>query len=320
MQDMYLQLKQFGKVKCNEPLAKHTTFKIGGPTDFFITVSDVDVLPQLLQFLDGEGIARVVLGGGSNVLCSDDGFRGAVLVIADSRYTIAEETVIASAGASIQDVSRATVKAGLTGFEWAIGVPGTIAGALRGNAAYNGVAMEDSLETVDVYRDGEVLILDSSDCGFAYKESIFKHNADVIVRMRLTFRRGDPIMIEKEALENMTYRKDTQPHGYGSAGCTFKNVVVDEMEKERLRGIITDPRVLDIMEKYNKVPVGRLIDLVGLKGKKEGGAMVSDIHANFILNIGGATASDVLALVEQMKERVYTTFGIMLEEEIQIFL
>lgn len=320
MQDLYLQLKQFGKVKLNEPLAKHTTFKIGGPADFFITVSDVDTLPALLGFLDGEGIARVVLGGGSNVLCSDDGFRGAVVVIADPRYVISEETVTASAGARIQDVSRATVKAGLTGFEWAIGVPGTIAGALRGNAAYNGVTMEDSLKTVDVYRDGEIMALEVSDCAFAYKESIFKHNTDVILRMRLKLRRGDPAVIEKEALENMTYRKDTQPHGYGSAGCTFKNVVVNEAEKERLRAIITDPRVLDIMEKYGKVPVGRLIDLVGLKGKKSGNAMVSDVHANFILNMGGAAAADVMALIALIKEKVYHTFGVILEEEIQIFL
>ena len=318
MDTLYNSLKQFGKVRINEPMAKHTTFKIGGPAKYFVVVQTVEKAKDLLAFLDSEGIARVILGGGSNVLFSDEGFDGTVIKIQDTGYKIQDTVVEAAAGALMKVVSEATIAAGLTGFEWAIGVPGTVAGALRGNAAYNGVAMEDCVESVEVYRDGEVLRLANEDCQFSYKESIFKRNSDVILSMRLRLQRGDKARIAKDAIDNMTYRKETQPKGYGSAGCTFKNIVVDEKEKERIRGMVDDARIIEIMDKYNKVPAGRLIDLAGLKGVKAGDAEFSDVHANFIVNLGKATARDVLTLIEMAKEKVYDRFGIQLEEEIQI--
>ncbi len=318
MQQLYKEIRKFAKVRLNESMKKHTTFKIGGPASFFIIISDIDNLPPVLRLLDDQGIPRIMLGGGSNVLFPDEGYDGAVIKVTDTSFAIEGDVVKASAGAVIKDVSRGTVDAGLTGFEWAIGVPGTIAGALRGNAAYNGVAMEDGIQKVEVYRDGEVLELSNEECEFAYKETIFKNNTDIILHMWLSLRKGDKKEIEKEAIDNIQYRETTQPKGYGSAGCTFKNVVVDESEKQRLMGIIDDERVQEIMRKYNKVPVGRLVDLLGLKGEKRGGAQISEVHANFIVNLGNALASDVKELIELMKERVYDTYGIHLEEEIHV--
>lgn len=318
MQQLYKEIRKYAKVRLNEPMKKHTTFKIGGPASFFITIADIDNLPPILKLLDDEGISRIMLGGGSNVLFPDDGYEGAVIKVTDMSFEIQDNTVKASAGAIIKDVSRATVDAGLTGFEWAIGVPGTIAGALRGNAAYNGVAMEDGIKKVEVYRDGEVLELSNEECAFGYKETIFKYNSDIILHMWLSLKKGDKKQIEKEAIDNIQYRETTQPKGYGSAGCTFKNVVVDDTEKRRLMDVIDDERIRDIMGKYNKVPVGRLIDLLGLKGEKRGNAQISEVHANFIVNLGDAKASDVKELIELIKEKVYATYSIQLEEEIHV--
>jgi UDP-N-acetylmuramate dehydrogenase len=319
MEHLYKELKQFGKVKQNEPLFKHVTFKIGGPADFFITVDNIEKLSTLLSFLDGEGIARFVLGGGSNVLFSDEGFEGVVIKIQNSEFRILNNTVEASAGARMKEVSQATVDAELAGFTWAIGVPGTIAGALRGNAAYNGEAMEDVISKVEVYRDGEVIELTNKECQFAYKETVFKQNQDIILRVWLTLKKGDRAILAQEALENTQYREKSQPHGAkNSAGCTFKNLVVEDSEIESLYKKIDDERVREVLQKYQKIPVGRLMDICGLKGVKHGGAMISDIHANFILNMGKATAADVKVLIELAKEKVYSRFGIELEEEIHV--
>lgn len=319
MNNLYARLREFGKVKINEPMSRHTTFKIGGPAAFFVVLSDVSRAPDLLCSIDEEGVPRMVLGGGSNMLFQDEPYEGVVIKITDTRFSIDGTLLKAAAGAIIKDVSAATVAAGLTGFEWAIGVPGTIAGALRGNAAYNGIAMQDCVEKVEVYRDGEVLELYRAQCDFAYKESIFKRNNDVILNITLALKKGSPETIQKQAIDNIQYRKSSQPDKkLGSAGCTFKNVVVDEKEKERLRAIIQDERVLDIMDKYSKVPAGRLIDMLGLKGSKKGSAQISDVHANFIVNLGGATAADVKYLVELVKEKVYNAYGIALEEEVHV--
>jgi len=316
MSDVALQLKQFGKIKLNEPMSKHTTFQIGGTVDYFVVVENLDNLLRLLQYVDDEGIPRMILGGGSNVLWQDDRFEGVVIQMKNSEFRMLNMGVECSAGAKMKEVSQATVEAGLTGFTWAIGVPGTIAGALRGNAAYNGIAMEDSVEKVEVYRDGEVLELSNAECEFGYKESVFKNNLDVILRIWLKLEKGDKAVLAKEAMENTAYRDKSQPHGFGSAGCTFKNVVVASPEMKALAEKIDDERVQDVYKKFGKIPVGRLIDLVEMKGVKHGGAMISDVHANFILNMGHATAEDVKFLIEQVKEKVYDRYGVALEEEI----
>ncbi|MBH41491.1 MAG: UDP-N-acetylenolpyruvoylglucosamine reductase [Candidatus Magasanikbacteria bacterium] len=318
MDSFYKQLKAYGKVRTQESLAKHITYKIGGPAKYFITIKDISHLPDVLRLIDGEGINRIILGGGSNILFPDEGYDGVVIKIVDKHFTISGTEVEAVASAQMKEISQGTVSASLAGFVWAIGVPGTIAGALRGNAAYNGIAMEDAVSKVEVYRDGEVVILTQEECMFGPKDSVFKYNTDVILRIWLELKKGDTQEIAQEAMENIAYRKRTQPEGFGSAGCVFKNIVVEEKDKAAFLAKFSDEKIKEILTKYNKIPVGRVVELLGLKGRKSGKAQISTVHGNFIINLGGASAKDIHVLIDLIKENVYNTYGLDLEEEIQI--
>ena len=307
---LYKQLQQFGKVKVNEPLSKHTTFKIGGPADFFVTVDRVERLSELLTFLRSEGVSYVLFGGGSNMLVRDEGFRGVVIQCKDTTVTIDGTMVTATAGALTAAVAQQSVQAGLVGFEWGVGVPGTIGGATRGNAGAMNREMTDSVYSVDVYRDGEIFTIAHGDCAFGYRDSLFKHTSDIILRVRLQLEMGDKKEAMSKIMDCLTYRRDTQPKGFASTGCIFKNFKITDKTK-----------IEDIPEQFvknAKIPAGWLVEQVGMKGMQQGQAQVSERHGNFIINLGEASAADVLFLIEQVKEKVYNTYGITLEEEIYI--
>lgn len=311
MDNLYLSLKQFGKVKLDEPLSKHTTFKIGGPAKYFVVVEDMDKLINLLQFLDGEGESYILFGGGSNTLVSDRGFDGVTIKIQDLRFKISDCIVEASAGCSTVALAQETMKVGLTGFEWGVGVPGSIGGAVRGNAGIPSGEMKDSVQKVEVYRDGEVIELSNVECAFGYRDSIFKHNNDIILRVWLSLQKGTNVDLQKKVFEYIDHRNKTQPKGF-TAGCIFKNVPCKTISSEILLKIPSE------FVQKGIIPAGWLVDQAGMKGHVINNAQVSDVHANFIVNTGGATAQDVLNLIELIKEKVYTKFGIELEEEVVI--
>lgn len=315
MNELYLALKQFGHVKTNEPMSKHTTFKIGGPVDALVTVIDTDQAVKLFQYLDGEGVPYFLVGGGSNMLVRDEGFRGVAVRMNNQQLMIDGQTVVAHAGCVTVDVAQKTMAAGLTGFEWGVGVPGTIGGAVRGNAGAAGVEMKDNVFSVDVYRDGDVVTLANADCRFGYRDSVFKHDPGVVLRATLSLTLGDTKVAFKQAMDNLQYRNKTQPQGYASIGCTFKNVDY----KAHVSALEQSKQALppEFVAK-GKIPAGWLVEQVGMKGVTVGKAQVSERHANFIVNLGGAMAADVLTLIEQIKTRVYDTYGVLLEEEIQI--
>jgi UDP-N-acetylmuramate dehydrogenase len=316
---IYQELKKYGKVKTNEPLAKHTAFKIGGPADFFVIVDSTEKFTLLLQFLDGEGTPYVILGGGSNMLVSDDGFRGVVINVRSSKFEVRSDTMIFDAGVSTVQVAQESIKAGFTGFEWGVGVPGTIGGAVRGNAGAMGGEMKDSIQKVEVYQDGEVVEYDHEACQFDYRDSVFKHEGDIILRVFLQLKKGSPDMQGmKKAIEHLQYRNKTQPQGYASTGCIFKNPDVQKNKEALLKHFGEDDDRVQQFIRVGKISAGWLVEQAGMKGDRVGEAEVSERHGNFIVNLGGATADDVLVLVEKIKERVYTTYGINLEEEIQI--
>lgn len=307
---MYKDLQRFGHVKTNEPMSKHTTFKIGGPADYFVTVDSVSNLVDILRYLDGEGAPYFVLGGGSNMLVKDEGYRGVVVHVSAQKFEIDADRLTADAGSVTVEVARQSIQAGLTGFEWGVGVPGTIGGAVRGNAGAMGGEMKDVVESVEAYRDGEVIRLTNAECGFGYRESIFKHSRDVVLRATLVLERSENKEGMKKALEHLQYRSKTQPQGYASTGCIFKNF---EISGQKL-----DFEVPEEFIKRGTIAAGWLVDQAGMKGAQVGKAMVSERHGNFVVNAGGASAADVMALVEQIKEKVYTKFRISLQEEIQI--
>ncbi len=318
MEELYTPLKQFGKVKINEPLAKHTTCKIGGPADIFLIVDRIEQLVAALQFLDAQAVAYMMLGGGSNTVPSDAGFRGVVIHIQDQTCDVTASTVVVAAGAITARVAHETVKQGLTGFEWGVGVPGTIGGAVRGNAGAMGKEMKDDVMAVEAYIDGEVVLLQNDQCDFRYRSSRFKQQGGVVLRVTLRLRPATSAEGMKNALATLQYRNATQPKGH-SSGCVFTNVSLNARNKEALlTHFDPDNEKVKTFLSLGKISAGWLIEQAGLKGISIGGAQVSDVHGNFIMNSGGAQAAEVKRLIEQIKEQVYTTYGIELEEEIVI--
>lgn len=321
MRELLEQLKKFGQVKLNEPLAKHTTFKIGGAVQFFLVTESTDKLVAALQYLDGEGVARHIIGGGSNMLAPDQGVDGVVIQVKNQNLKITDNFLEVDAGCLTVAVAQASIQAGLTGFEWGVGVPGTIGGAVRGNAGAMGGEMSQSVAKVAVYRDGEVLHLNKTDCGFDYRESNFKHRPDVILSVTLELSKTEDKEGMKKALEYLQYRNKTQPQGYASTGCVFQNAVASRtgISKEKLLALF--PEDAEKIEKFfiiDRISAGWLVEKSGMKGAKVGQAAVSDKHGNFVVNLGGATSVEVLTLIEQIKEKVYATTGVTIEPEIQI--
>lgn len=316
------QLEQFGQVKTNEPLAKHTTFKIGGPAEYLVVVEDTEKLVALLQFVDGAGIPYFILGGGSNMLAGDEGFRGVVIKVKTQKTEVLSDGLLVDAGCITVAVAQLSMQHNFTGFEWGVGVPGTIGGAVRGNAGAMGGEMKDSVVSVTVYRDGEVVELSAADCGFGYRDSVFKHGGGVVLRVRLRLLPVDTKEGAKKALEYLQYRNKTQPQGYASTGCVFKNYEIKPNECAREAALLAaypeDHAKIEQFFATKKIPAGWLVEKAGQKGARIGNAMVSERHGNFVVNTGGATATEVLALVEQVKNAVHETTGFTIEEEMQV--
>ena len=282
-----------------EPLSRHTTFRIGGPADAFFEPAGVDDLAAALAFLRAEAVKRFVIGQGSNLLFSDAGFRGCVVRIGKGLSAVSESggLVEAGAGAMLNAVVRRTAEKGLSGIESLAGIPGTVGGAVYMNVGAFGQWVSGALESVDyIDESGGRRRLEFSGINFLnirYRWSVFQeHPEQVITGARFKLEESDPEKLKKY-IEGITEkRKKTQPHGTPSAGSYFKNPPGE--------------------------PAGLLIDKAGLKGLRVGGAEVSAAHANFIVNAGGATCADVLALAEEVRRRVADVFGVRLEPEVKI--
>lgn len=285
-----------GAVRAGELLSKHTTFRIGGPCDAFAEPSGIDGFVGALKFLREENINHIVIGQGSNVLFGDGGFRGCVLHAGSgiSWVSIDGETVDAGAGALLGALVGRTAENGLAGVESLAGIPGTVGGAIRMNAGAFGQWISVPLQNVDfIDGAGEQRRMDKNEVGFRYRWSFFQeHPERVIISARFKLYRESPEALKKRISEINRQRRAKQPFGYPSAGSFFKNP-----EGE---------------------PAGALIDRAGLKGLRVGGAEVSQAHANFIINAGGATAADVVALAREVRRRVGEVFGVTLEPEVRI--
>lgn len=305
------KLKTFGRVKTNVPLAKHTTFKIGGPARFFIEITESEKLVGLLNFLREEGMEYFILGGGSNLLFPDSGFDGIIVKISTTHYSLLSTIIVADAGAPLSRLVELAAAEGLTGLEWAAGIPGTVGGAARGNAGAMGSDTALTAHKVEVWRNGEILTLNSQDCAFGYRDSIFKHNNDVILKIWLKLRKGDKAKT-MQAMQDYIMKRSKRAAPYPSSGSFFKNIKLADFPGDKTK---LPPHFLE----RGMVPAGYLIEEAGLRGFTVGGARVSQEHGNFLINpVGRATAADVLELVEKVKETVYNKFGVALEPETEI--
>jgi len=250
----------------NIPLKKYTTFKIGGPAEYFFAAKNKTDLVRAIKNAKERRLPFFVLGGGSNLLISDEGYKGLVI----------------KAGKPLSSYI-------LKGLGWAAGIPGTIEGAVYGNAGAFGQSMKNAVEKVEVFdiKDGKIKTFNNKDCQFDYRDSVFKRNKNLII---LSVKIKQKKSNLKKIKEYLAYRKKIQPLDFPSAGSVFKN-----------------PK---------NYPAGELIEKAGLKGKRIGGAQISDVQANFIVNMGDATAQDVLSLIRLIKKTVDRKFKIKLEEEI----
>jgi len=284
-------------------LAEYTTFKIGGPADFFVEVEEEERLLKLIKLLKELKLPYFILGGGSNLLVADEGFRGTIIKIQNSKFKIqkfdyvkdssgmdnSKFKIICGAGYLLGRLIEKTAKLGLAGLEFAAGIPGTVGGAVRGNAGAWGQAIGDKVKRVKVLTPkGEIKWLKASKCHFSYRQSRFKKTKEIIWEVELELEKGNKKEIQEKISQNLAKRAN-QPKE-PSAGCIFVN-----------------PKPL---------AAGKLIDKCGLKGKGIGDAQISPKHANFIVNLGKAKAADVIKLIKLIKEKVKEKFGVELEEEV----
>lgn len=279
-------------IKFNEPMSRHTSFGVGGLADIFVEVGDEEKLRNLVQLLHQSGTPYFILGGGTNLLVGDKGIQGVVIKLVGEfkRLEVSERGIIAGAGVSLVKLVNYASAKGLSGLEFAVGIPGTVGGAVVGNAGVAEKSIGNYLNYIRVLDKEKIKKLAPKDCGFSYRNSRLKKYIVLDVEILLTKNKICSIVNRLEGYKQK--RGNTQPIKGKSAGCIFKNP----------QGNFA----------------GKLIDDAGLKGLRCGGAYVSHKHANFILNDGTATATDILNLIAIIKERVSKKFGVTLEEEVVI--
>ena len=291
----------------DEPLCKHTTFKIGGNADYFVKPQNNEQVVLLVKTLSNEKIPFFILGNGSNLLAKDEGFRGVIIYIGENLSNILvikadtslsnkkdEKTLIkAGAGAMLTRVSRVACENSLTGMEFACGIPGSIGGAVMMNAgAYSGEIKDIIVDATVCDRQGNILVLNNEELKLSYRHSIIEEKKYVVLEATFALDKGNKETINKEMMELLAKRKEKQPLEYPSAGSTFK----------RPEGYFA----------------GKLIMDAGLRGYSVGGAQISEKHCGFVVNKGGATQQDVLKLIEYAAGEVYKKFGVKIEPEVKI--
>jgi len=282
-----------GQVRRNEPLARHTSFRIGGPAALFVECDSVSDLSAALSIAAEEGLAWTILGKGSNVLASDSGYDGLVIVLGREfkRFSLDGDHLRCGAAVILAVVVQEAFKRGLTGLEFAVGVPGTVGGALAMNAGSRDAWIGSIVEDLTVYSpDRGLFCVRGDEVAWSYRHAGIPRAA-VLVEASLRLEVGDVDAIRRTMEASLRRRKSTQPLGLPSAGSVFVNPDGDS--------------------------AGRLIEAAGLKGTAIGGAAISDVHANFIVNTGGATAADVVAVIARIRDTIRDKDGIELEPEIR---
>lgn len=308
----------------NVLLKDFSNFKIGGHADYFLNACDKESLREALFFVREKNIPYFILGGATNLLIADEGYQGAIIKIRAAKIEdFGNGKIYVEAGAEMSDVVRFACERGLAGLSWAGGLPGTFGGALRGNAGAFGGEIKDSIELVDsvIFNRTTGEIKDSRkmniECNFGYRNSIFKEQkcADIIFSAILKLESGhDPVELQRQAQAKIDLRQARQPLEYPNIGSIFKNVPLTRIAAQQLSAF--DVRVK--ADPFPVIPAARLISECGLKGFAIGGAEVSEKHPNFIINKNNASAYDVKAVMNVVKEKVFEKFNVALEQEVEV--
>lgn len=298
MKDLADKLRELniGSVKENEPLANHTTMKIGGPADILIEPSSIENLKKSIDVIKNSGLKWTVIGRGSNLLVSDKGIEGAVIKLGPGldELKIEGNRVTAGGGMSLVNFAITISRKGLSGLEFAGGIPGSIGGAVYMNAGAHGSDVSKILEKAYVlFEDGTLEWLTNEEMKFSYRTSVLqKERPGIVVAAVFQLKEGNKEEIVAELQKNKDYRKETQPYNYPSCGSVFRNPLPNY--------------------------AGNLIEKSGLKGHRIGGAQISELHGNFIVNTGNAKAEDVLGLIQHVKDTVLDLHGVKMETEVEI--
>jgi UDP-N-acetylmuramate dehydrogenase len=291
-----LQALKIGIVKQNEPLSLYTTMKIGGPADLFIEPSSVGSLQKVMEVIKAHNISWRAIGRGSNLLVSDKGIAGAVIRLGGplAEVEIDGEEIKVGSGYSLVSLATMISKKGLSGLEFASGIPGSVGGAVYMNAGAHGSDISKILTKAHIlFADGTMEWLSNEEMEFSYRTSILqKKRPGIVIEAKFKLSPGDRSEIVRIMQKNKDYRKETQPWNFPCAGSIFRNPLPNY--------------------------AGKLIEEAGLKGYSIGGAKISEMHGNFIVNAGNATAADVLALIQHVKDTILNLYQIKMETEVEI--
>ncbi len=281
-------------VLINEPMSRHTTFRVGGPADVMVQPSSEDEVIAAINAAKEMNVPYYVMGNGSNLLVKDGGIEGVVIVLGERMSVIRREgcRVYAQAGAMLSKLSRDALNAGLRGMVFASGIPGTVGGAVAMNAGAYGGEMAQVLVRARVLLNGEVKWMSRDELEMGYRTTLVLREGGIVLEAEFELSQGDKEALTAETVELSRKRREKQPLSYPSAGSTFK----------RPAGYFA----------------GKLIEDAGLKGESVGGAQVSTLHAGFVVNTGNAAAKDILDLIEKVQKKIYELNGVMLEPEVRI--
>ena len=299
-------------VLTDAPLSRYTRFGIGGPADIYAETENVDAFVTALTSARASGWPVMVIGDGTNLIVSGDGFRGVVLRYRASRLTTDGTRVLADAGAVLQDLVDFTVDRGLKGLETLAGIPGSVGAAVYGNAGAYGHSISERVVSVRFYDGHAVRVFDNAACEFRYRESIFKgHKEWIVFSTELLLDAADAGTLRKTADDIVNIRSEKFPVTMKCAGSIFKNLLLDQLPQRVAQ------QVPATAVREGKVPAAWFLEQAGAKGLQRGDIHVATYHANLIYNAGAGTAADLYSLIQELKQRVRDRFGIEIEEEVQ---
>lgn len=297
----------------NVPLSALSTFGIGGPVSYLKTVSHPDELVKELEKAVQKSLSWKICASGSNIVFPDEGLDCVLIRYVGGRIEKENHIITTDAGVLLMDLISQANSWGFAGLETLAGIPGTVGGAIIGNAGAYGHSISEAIEEVEVYRDKDSSWLSNKDCQFSYRESIFKHSDYIVLRAKLRFTKGDPGALKQKSEEIVKIRESKYKPGLKCPGSFFKNVLVSQVSPETLSKI-PSAKIIE-----GKIPAGYLLEQVGAKGMQAGGIRIADHHGNLFVNVDGGTAKDVKELSQILKQKVLEQFGIILEEEIRYF-
>lgn len=304
------------KIEENVDIKPHTIFGVGGSARYFIEVDNSKDLVEAIKFSKNSNIPYVIIAGGSNLVFGDGLLDIFIIKLnnppnIDQAVKLEKKTVTCDAGVKLMDLINWTISKGLSGLESLSGIPGTVGGAIVGNAGAYGQTVSGPLKEVEIFDGEETRTLTRGDCRFKYRDSIFKRSPWIVLSAKYSFTEDDARSLQKKSREIIETRNKKYAPGIKCPGSFFKNILIENIPKASLKYLPKD------RDYFGKVPAWFFLDQVGAKGMKEGGIEIADFHGNLLMNIGGATFKDVITLAEKLKKLVREKFGIELEEEVR---